>query len=111
MLISRGEGGLLSKILSNNSGHHNKFLSSEWNQSLQVQSNPPFLVLILINLFSFNLKKQNLKERENRVAWTGLAWIMTFMIQAYFRRIHMESLEHNVAIFPRQFNLHQQAHF
>ena len=42
MLISRGERGLLSEILCDNSGHHNKFLSSEWNQSLQVQSNPPF---------------------------------------------------------------------
>ena len=33
----------------------------------------------------------------------GLDWLGSFMIQAYFRRIHMASLEHNIAIFPHQF--------
>ena len=33
----------------------------------------------------------------------GLDWLGSFMIQAYFRRIHMESLEHNIAIFRHQF--------
>ena len=44
-----GGGGLLSESLCDNSGHHNKFSSSEWNQSLQVQSNPPFLILVSNN--------------------------------------------------------------
>ena len=47
--VGAGGGGDLSESLCDNSGHHNKFSSSEWNQSLQVQTNPPFLILVSNN--------------------------------------------------------------
>ena len=37
-----------------------------------------------------------------------LAWILTFTIQAYFRRIYMESSEHNAYISCQE---HEQADF